>query len=176
MASITEPMAALSTAPKEQTKEERRAEIMAKIAAAQAATAAAAAAPKEEVLNSKDYGTHSGITCDGCNVQPMVGYRWRCKNCANHDLCDACYDEFKNGKLVHANARRNPISTKLIDHTFFCWAEPGVFKPMVKQQGAASGPTKKKGKKLKPNDPCHCGSGKKLKKCCKTPPKEQHFF
>ena len=38
----------------------------------------------------------------------------------------------------------------------------GGFKPMVKTQGA----TQKSEKKLKPNDPCHCGSGKKLKKCC----------
>ena len=85
----------------------------------------------------------------------MVGYRWRCKNCANHDLCDA---------------RRNPISTKLSGHSFFCFNEPGIFKPMVKQMGASAGPTKKNKKKLKPNDKCFCGSGKKLKKCCKTAP------
>ena len=33
-------------------------------------------------------------------------------------------------------------------------------------------PTAKKVKKLKPNDKCHCGSGKKLKKCCKKSAKE----
>jgi|TARA_B110000211_G_C13685348_1_gene380663 hypothetical protein len=168
MASLSEPISTSTSAPApKQSADERRAEIMKKLAAAKAERAATADTTKEPVLDSKDYGTHSGITCDGCNVQPMVGYRWRCKNCDNHDLCDACYDEFKNGKLLHANARRNPISQKLSDHAFFCFAEPGVFKPMVKQKGAASGPTKKKKKKLKPNDPCHCGSGKKLKKCCK---------
>jgi uncharacterized protein YecA (UPF0149 family) len=41
---------------------------------------------------------------------------------------------------------------------------------MVKQMGASAGPTKKNKKKLKPNDKCFCGSGKKLKKCCKTAP------
>ena len=48
--------------------------------------------------------------------------------------------------------------------------EPGIFKPMVNQMGASAGPTKKNKKKLKPNDKCFCGSGKKLKKCCKTAP------
>jgi uncharacterized protein YecA (UPF0149 family) len=33
-------------------------------------------------------------------------------------------------------------------------------------------PTAKNAKKLKPNDKCHCGSGKKLKKCCKKSAKE----
>ena len=33
-------------------------------------------------------------------------------------------------------------------------------------------PTAKKVKKLKPNDKCHCGGGKKLKKCCKKQSKE----
>ena len=31
--------------------------------------------------------------------------------------------------------------------------------------GAKKG--KKKGKKIKPNEKCHCGSGKKYKKCCR---------
>lgn len=86
---------------------------------------------------------------------------------ANHDLCDACYETFKNGKLLHVNGRRNPVSAKLADHEFCVLAEPGVFEPLVKGAGAGEGPTKKSAKKLKPNDPCSCGSGKKYKKCGK---------
>ena len=58
-------------------------------------------------------------------------------------------------------------------------AEKGVFEPLVKTAGAGQGPTKKAEKKLKPNDPCHCGSGKKYKKCCKKKDlqeQHQHFF
>jgi hypothetical protein len=60
----------------------------------------------------------SGITCDGCNAQPIVGYRWRCLTCKNHDLCDACYETFKGGKLLHANMRRNPVSMNVAHHQF----------------------------------------------------------
>ena len=33
--------------------------------------------------------------------------------------------------------------------------------------------TVRKGKKVGPNDPCPCGSGKKYKKCCGAPGKEK---
>ena len=33
--------------------------------------------------------------------------------------------------------------------------------------------TVRKGKKIGPNDPCPCGSGKKYKKCCGAPGKEK---
>ena len=34
---------------------------------------------------------HVYVSCDGCNQDPVVGLRWRCLNCANYDLCTACY-------------------------------------------------------------------------------------
>ncbi|MBQ7596585.1 MAG: SEC-C domain-containing protein, partial [Clostridia bacterium] len=37
--------------------------------------------------------------------------------------------------------------------------------------GSEKGRTVRKGKKVGPNDPCPCGSGKKYKKCCGTPEK-----
>ena len=37
-------------------------------------------------------------------------------------------------------------------------------KELYKQQKASG--TIRKGKKIFPNDPCPCGSGKKYKKCC----------
>ena len=159
----------MSTKKEEQTVDERRAEIMKKVAEAKAMAAVAQMQADQEARENvqqdpKNYGTHTGITCDGCGVVPMVGYRWRCTNCQNHDLCDACFDTFKNGELLHTNSRRNPISMKLEDHTFAVLVEKGVFKPIVK---GASVSKKRIGKKLKANDPCHCGSGKKLKKCCK---------
>ena len=35
-----------------------------------------------------------------------------------------------------------------------------------KDESVARGPVKRKGKKIQPNDPCPCGSGKKYKQCC----------
>ena len=63
----------------EVTEDERRAAIMKRLAEAKAARAAAAAAPTPE-LDAAKYGRHKGITCDGCNICPVIGYRWRCKN------------------------------------------------------------------------------------------------
>ena len=49
---------------------------------------------------------------------------------------------------------------KITDHEFDVLAEPGAFKGMM---GPAKTDAKKK---VKPNAPCPCGSGKKFKKCC----------
>ena len=38
--------------------------------------------------------------------------------------------------------------------------------------GSEKGRTVRKGKKVGPNDPCPCGSGKKYKKCCGAPGKK----
>ena len=66
----------------------KRAEIMKKVAEARAAQERAA----EETLDKTKFGTHKSITCDGCGTVPLVGYRWRCKQCKNHDLCDTCHE------------------------------------------------------------------------------------
>ena len=140
----------------------KRAEIMAKVAAARAAQEQQA--KEEEKLDASKFGTHKSITCDGCSVVPIVGYRWRCKSCKNHDLCDTCYESFKGGKLPKSidQQRCNPVSPRVEDHEFFAYAEQGSFSGMK----GATGAPKVKVKKPKPNEPCSCGSGKKYKKCC----------
>ena len=64
------------------------------IASASAAAAAAIAAgtnaeKKETVVGSQaemsKYGTHEA-TCDGCNVRPIVGFRYKCTKCTDHDV------------------------------------------------------------------------------------------
>jgi hypothetical protein len=114
--------AAAVKAPQDDEEYQRkRAEVMRKVAEARAAQAAAAAAAESakaadaEAPEAKKFGTHTGITCDGCAVQPIQGYRWRCRICKNHDLCDACYEVFKaSGEAVVACAR-NPA-----EHTDSC--------------------------------------------------------
>lgn len=157
-----EPVAAAEKTPEEEAMAAKRAEIMAKVAAAQEAQAKAKRA--EETLDASKFGTHKSITCDGCSTVPIVGYRWRCRSCKNHDLCDICYESFKNGKLPQSvdQQRCNPVSSRVDDHEFFAYAEQGSFSGMK----GASGAPKTKAKKTKPNDPCPCESGKKYKKCC----------
>merc|ERR1712226_617881 len=33
---------------------------------------------------------HHGVTCDGCDKAPIVGYRYKCVVCDDYDLCGAC--------------------------------------------------------------------------------------
>uniref|UniRef100_A0A6U0R8K9 ZZ-type domain-containing protein n=1 Tax=Micromonas pusilla TaxID=38833 RepID=A0A6U0R8K9_MICPS len=136
-------------------KAAKRAEIEAKVAAMKAEQ------KKQEEQKAAYFGEHQGITCDGCGAVPIIGYRFRCKNCPNHDICEACHERWDNGKGSMANGlAKQQISLDPKDHDFFIHKERG-FKPLVK----TAGPTQKSEKKLKPNDPCSCGSGKKAKKC-----------
>ena len=82
----------------------------------------AAQAKEEEKLDKTKFGTHDSITCDGCSIVPIVGYRWRCRSCKNHDLCDNCYESFKKGKLPQSldQQRCNPVSSRVEDHGEHC--------------------------------------------------------
>ena len=120
------------------------------------------ARPSLQEQKATFFGEHRGITCDGCGVVPIVGFRYRCQKCPNHDTCEVCYERWDGGKGSVANGHaQQELSLDPAAHDFVVH-KAGGFKPMVKTQGA----TQKSEKKLKPNDPCHCGSGKKLKKCC----------
>ena len=41
----------------------------------------------------KDDQTHEGVTCDGCNKNPIVGTRYKCSSCLDYDLCKECKDK-----------------------------------------------------------------------------------
>lgn len=34
---------------------------------------------------------HASVTCDGCNMHPLKGPRFKCMVCANYDLCGECF-------------------------------------------------------------------------------------
>ncbi len=44
--------------------------------------------------NNKPTNVHTGVKCDGCGAQPIVGVRFKCTVCPDYDLCATC--EFKN--------------------------------------------------------------------------------
>ena len=43
----------------------------------------------EEQARREGY-IHRGISCNGCNANPIKGVRYRCVNCMDYDLCEAC--------------------------------------------------------------------------------------
>ena len=71
------------------------------------------------------------------------------------------YTKWDDGKGSVGNAlNQQKLSLDAADHNFKLHKDKG-FKSLVKQQPGAA-PLKK----IKPNDACTCGSGKKYKKCC----------
>jgi len=46
---------------------------------------------KEVKANFPESAVHHGITCDGCQVCPIQGIRWKCTVCPDYDLCDKCH-------------------------------------------------------------------------------------
>ena len=52
----------------------------------------------EEKKGKKDI--HFGFICDGCEMNPIVGKRYKCKFCKDYDLCEKCYE---NKKLCHGH-------------------------------------------------------------------------
>ena len=95
---------------------------------------------------------------------PMVGLRYRCSVCPNHDLCETCYEEWKTQDVVPNGLGRKTISKDPKDHEFRLFKDRG-FHPIRR----ANAPVQqlRTGSKIKPNDTCpKCDSGKKYKKCC----------
>ena len=73
------------------------------------------------------FGTHVGITCDACGG-PVMGHRFNCAECRNHDLCSTCWEaEMRSGVVKQAPnlARVNKISLKFGDHRYKCVAGDG---------------------------------------------------
>ncbi|KAJ8605843.1 hypothetical protein CTAYLR_000516 [Chrysophaeum taylorii] len=134
----------------------RRADIVA---------AKVAALKREREQKTEYFGEHAGISCDGCGLHaPLMGYRYRCKRCGNHDVCESCFAEWDGGNGKVRNAlKQQRLSAKAADHLFVLHKDSKGFKPLVKGAVAAAAAVIKK---QKPNDSCACSSGRKYKKCC----------
>ncbi|KAF0682931.1 Aste57867_24944 [Aphanomyces stellatus] len=46
---------------------------------------------KQQLLMLDTSIVHRYVQCDGCGMNPLVGYRFKCHSCSNYDLCTACY-------------------------------------------------------------------------------------
>jgi hypothetical protein len=74
---------------------------------------------------------HSGVTCDGCGANPIVGPRFKCETCPDYDLCGNCFPSLKEVHSVHTNEK----------HSFKC-----LLGFAGKGKGKAEGKGKAKGK------------------------------
>lgn len=58
-----------------------------------ASALATTAAPEPAIQNNLQrqvWEVHFGVQCAGCNVNPVVGNRFRCSTCEGLDFCEAC--------------------------------------------------------------------------------------
>ncbi|OQS07538.1 Hect-domain containing peotein [Thraustotheca clavata] len=46
---------------------------------------------KQELLMKDPSIVHRNVRCDGCDMNPLAGYRFKCYVCSNFDLCTNCY-------------------------------------------------------------------------------------
>ena len=152
--------AAATAPPANETAEEKKARMRAEIEAKLADLKLKET--KEAEQKNGFFGEHKAITCDGCGMSPIVGYRYKCRDCPNHDICESCYDEWASGKMSNKLGKQ-VISQKAEDHRFKLHKDK-AFSSLVKKGEKEA--TKKSEAKAKPNEPCPCGSGKKYKKCC----------
>ena len=132
-----------TSATEEEKKAAKRKEIEARLAALKLQQ------EKEAEQKSAYYGEHKGITCDGCGIGPIVGYRYHCRDCSNHDVCENCYDMWSQGKMTNGLAKQ-VVSLKAEDHRFKLHKDK-AFCSLVKQ--TKGGDNKEKGPKAKRERP-----------------------
>lgn len=83
---------------------------------------------------------HIGIICDGCELGPIIGKRYKCLECQNYDLCENC--ESKNIHM-HPMMRlisqaNNTIANKITNHCISiknkCPIEKEILKDFKKEE------------------------------------------
>ena len=56
--------------------------------------------PKEDKLTMFICNTiHHGVKCKQCYVEPIVGYRYKCHECENYNLCQNCEEKNSKNKI-----------------------------------------------------------------------------
>jgi hypothetical protein len=56
---------------------------------------------------------HRGITCDGCGVRPVKGIRYKCSECPDYDLCQACESKDVHNHHIFLKVK-NPMGIDII--------------------------------------------------------------
>lgn len=69
------------------------------------------------LLNNGDQSSDIHVTtrCDGCSIKPIIGFRYKCIECHNYDLCSEC--QTKNVHSQHIFIRV-PVRTNITNTKF----------------------------------------------------------
>jgi len=60
---------------------------------------------------NNDPSIHHRFTCDGCEMSPIIGPRFHCKDLANYDLCQSCHTSVLSSGSGSSTLRYDKIST-----------------------------------------------------------------
>ena len=50
----------------------------------------------KKIPNAEGKAIHHGYICDGCQMEPIIGNRYKCTICDDFDYCDACEEKFRD--------------------------------------------------------------------------------
>lgn len=53
--------------------------------------------PLPDANGPKNYHIHFGVTCDNCDQDPIIGFRYKCLECEDFDLCSKCESSMAHG-------------------------------------------------------------------------------
>jgi hypothetical protein len=56
---------------------------------------------------------HTSVQCDGCNVNPIIGVRYKCSICKDFDFCQEC-EENKNHPHAFLKIKKSGTAPKSI--------------------------------------------------------------
>lgn len=59
--------------------------------------------------------------CHNCNAAPIVGRRFHCESCPDgpdNDLCEPCYEKFREGKIIHPAEDSSAALLEIKEHRF----------------------------------------------------------
>merc|ERR1712168_1593920 len=75
-------------------------------------------APVNEAVGGEaesEQAVHYGVTCDGCEMNPIIGNRYKCVVCDDYDLCGSCHAA---GKYPCAALKHNMMKITNPGYTF----------------------------------------------------------
>ena len=66
--------------------------------------------------------------CENCNKKPINGIRYKCNECLNYNLCEKCYNDLMNNKLINGHKHKNFIKkdrNKYSDDNIYSYSTKG---------------------------------------------------
>ncbi|XP_061402733.1 protein ref(2)P-like [Musca vetustissima] len=88
---------------------------------ANAAGAQSTSVPPQPEVTFDANQIHMGVECDSCLMAPIIGFRYKCIQCPNYDLCQHC-----EAKHVHGDHMMIRMPNNSCPFVVDAWVTPGL--------------------------------------------------